>query len=61
MGQDYIYKYYIKKIMLIFDLGDGIFNIYILKIKDINLIFQLMKEKKISEDFNIKLMNYILL
>lgn len=61
MGQDYIYKYYKEKIMLIFDLGDGIFNIYILKIKDINLIFQLMKEKKISEDFNIKLMNYILL
>ena len=60
MGQDYIYKYYKEKIMLIFDLGDGIFNIYILKIKDINLIFQLMKEKKISEDFNIKLMNYIL-
>ena len=60
MGQDCIYKYYKEKIMLIFDLGDGIFNIYILKIKDINLIFQLMKEKKISEDFNIKLMNYIL-
>ena len=61
MGQDYIYKYYKEKIMLIFDLGDGIFNIYILKIKDINLIFQLMKEKKISEDLNIKLMIYILL
>ena len=62
IGYGCIHKSNKEKIILIFDLGGGFFNISILKIKGnkFTILACEGKENIGGEDFNIKLMNYIL-
>ena len=58
----YIHKSNKEKIVLIFDLGGGYFNFSILKIKEneFNILCSEGKENIGGEDFNLKLMDFIL-